>query len=972
MKFFRAALLILLTMSILSGCAKSKTTTDSPDNNASGHDSESPSVPLNLSADQPDATTIGLTWNESTDNVAVTGYRIYRNDSLAGSTASLTYTDTEPVSGTTSYYSVSAFDAAGNESEHSESLPVISGTSSVSPLVTLSVKEFSGTDRSSENVRSGVPFPKGVLSADDHLILSDGAAVLPLQTRPLSQWDDGSIRWLLLDTRLSIDAGSTKELGLIKSQFQGTISSPVAVSETSQLITINTGALTVEIPKTNGGLIHRLWAGPTLVIDAPEDNDNDRGPWISTGGDTYYGLLLNNNASILQADPVSEYKAYVNGEGGGFNLYDPWDLSVTIEEAGPLHVVVRVSGAHLDESGMGFSSFVTRIHAFANSSQLKIDHTLIFTGTGNDEISGYGIKMPFAGTQTNIEGEPVATGSLLQTAYDDYSIAGSNRTGQAKGYVVRTNDSASFGVVLKDMAENYPKAIVATTDGIDVQLYPESLADLNVERYLDAIDGANGESASITKNRSAQGFSKTDTMVFDFNDGGATTQQLVQLADQLNAAPLMTLAQPDWYSDAKVMGVGDFVFNTTSANSEQLYRIDRKLKVVADFMRYNQREKFDWFGMMDYGDIRGLFSGGCNTDIDDCQWSEEGRYGWSGNSGEPSNQLWIQFLRTLDPDVLVDAIALAKHTQDVQMIHYGDAVRLGDQSIAGGRNREFSVGSLHRHGKQAWSGYGQAPEYSHMAGVETYYYLTGSGRAKESLYEAAAFIERYGTNFPEYTALVNGVDTLSRASAVFYDTPEIYNLFNDRNTLLLNYLSPAIVTSTLSGAGDLEDTFSYFIRGACGLLYHHERTENAKVADMIFAAADYTAGGDDRWGIGDDAETGGLWYYLNTLTYAASIAAEYSKPSTHYTDLIDKVIKQNAHNPTDSGQYSISLESFNAVPDDWTKWVWEWHEGELTPDAPELLYIARQMTYRNNAMQDYHSYRAFIHLAAAAALSENM
>ncbi len=773
---------------------------------------------------------------------------------------------------------------------------------------------------------------------------------------------------MLLDTQLSLGANGSRDLVFSKTQEEASISDPVTTTQNEDYITVSTGKITVEIPKKNGGLIHRLWSGSTLVIDAPETSEPDRGPWISVGSESYYGQRLNDDSSILSTDPVSRYRSYVSSNGGNYNLYDPWDLSVTIEESGPLHVVVRISGAHLNSAGMGFSSFVTRLHAYRDSSRLTVDHTLIFTGNGNADITGYGITMPFEGSQTTIEGVEIATGSVLQTSYDGYSVSGTDYQGQANGYVSRSGDSGTLTVVLKDMAENFPKAIVATDSSINVQLYPEALASLNVSRYSESIDTANGETGGAYSNRAAQGFSKTDTVNFDFS--GETDP--INLSKQVEASPLMALAQPDWYSDAGVMGVGDFVFNTASDNSEALYRIDRKLKVVADFMRYNQREKFDWFGMMDYGDIRGLFNGGCNSDTDDCTWSELGRYGWSGNSGEPSNQIWIQFLRTLDPDVFVDAVALAKHTQDVQMIHYGDATEYDDESIAGGRNREFSVGSLHRHGRQAWSGYGQAPEYSHVAGVETLYYLTGDGRAKECLYEAASFINRYGPENESYTALVNGIDTLSRAAAVFYDTTDIYTEFNNRITRLLDYLSPNGVTNELSGS-TLGGAFGYFVRGAPGLIYHHERTQNAETAELIFSAADYITGGGsgDRWDVGDDAETGSVWYYLNSLTYAASIAGHYGKSNDAYKTLAETVMTLNTHTQADSGSYAISLASFNAVPDDWTEWVWQWAEGDVNPTEPELLYIARQMTFKNNYMQDYHSYRAFIHLATAAALSEN-
>ncbi len=66
-------------------------------------------------------TTISLTWSASTDNVGVTGYAIYRDGTIIGTTTDTSYTDNLTLGQTFSYV-VKAFDAAGNESEASNSV----------------------------------------------------------------------------------------------------------------------------------------------------------------------------------------------------------------------------------------------------------------------------------------------------------------------------------------------------------------------------------------------------------------------------------------------------------------------------------------------------------------------------------------------------------------------------------------------------------------------------------------------------------------------------------------------------------------------------------------------------------------------------------------------------------------------------------------------------------------------------------
>lgn len=89
-------------------------------------DTTPPTAPTNLVAAQPaqgnSKRKLNLAWTASTDNVGVTGYKIWRSTSATGpfsqiATATTTsYTNAGLTSGTTYYYYVQAFDAAGNVS----------------------------------------------------------------------------------------------------------------------------------------------------------------------------------------------------------------------------------------------------------------------------------------------------------------------------------------------------------------------------------------------------------------------------------------------------------------------------------------------------------------------------------------------------------------------------------------------------------------------------------------------------------------------------------------------------------------------------------------------------------------------------------------------------------------------------------------------------------------------------------------
>jgi len=79
-------------------------------------DTAVPSKPDNLStaSGSPTSSSVQLVWNASTDNVAVAGYKVVRDNIVLGTTTNTTYTDTGVTPGATYQYTVVAFDAANN------------------------------------------------------------------------------------------------------------------------------------------------------------------------------------------------------------------------------------------------------------------------------------------------------------------------------------------------------------------------------------------------------------------------------------------------------------------------------------------------------------------------------------------------------------------------------------------------------------------------------------------------------------------------------------------------------------------------------------------------------------------------------------------------------------------------------------------------------------------------------------------
>jgi len=115
-------------------------------------DTVAPTAPT-LAASGTTQTTTNLSWSGATDNVAVTGYDVYRGTTLLGSTSATTYAVTGLTASTAYTFTVKAKDAAGNISVASNTVnvttlaPSTDTTAPTAPTLTAS-----GTTQSTTNL----------------------------------------------------------------------------------------------------------------------------------------------------------------------------------------------------------------------------------------------------------------------------------------------------------------------------------------------------------------------------------------------------------------------------------------------------------------------------------------------------------------------------------------------------------------------------------------------------------------------------------------------------------------------------------------------------------------------------------------------------------------------------------------------------------------------------------------------------
>ena len=131
------------------------------------------------------------------------------------------------------------------------------------------VEETIGRDRPDELLRFSVPVPRGVLRGGANVTLRDSdERTLPTNSRPLTFWSDGSIKWLSVDAAVSVRGGERARFHLCPAgPIQGGQQPVPGVRvEKDSGYTIDTGAARFRVG-LNGAVIEAVAARGVDLLD---------------------------------------------------------------------------------------------------------------------------------------------------------------------------------------------------------------------------------------------------------------------------------------------------------------------------------------------------------------------------------------------------------------------------------------------------------------------------------------------------------------------------------------------------------------------------------------------------------------------------------------------------------------------------------------------------------------------------------
>lgn len=633
------------------------------------------------------------------------------------------------------------------------------------------------TPEQDKAVSFGVPFDEGdVFPATPLQLKVNEYQDIPVDTWPLAYWPDGSVKWSGVagvipagTERLTLEKAS-KKVKTAKKQLKASIS----ITETPENIQVETGALSVFIPRHGEFLIDSL---------------------------LYKGTKVGEKARLVcstQSGPVLENTSRVS-----FFHYAGEIKSVSIERAGSVRTLVKLEGVHrnrnkgisTDNSNSEDNSlnnrewlpFVVRLYFYAGSEQIKMVHSFVYDGDQKmDFIRSLGIRfdvpmreslynrhIAFSCADGGVWSEPVQplVGRRMLTmpqiqddlslqqqqmegkrippyeafdeknrellndwaSWNDYRLSqltadafsirkrtngdapwiGTFSGTRSDGYAFAGDITGGLGLCLHDFWQSYPSSIEISDTRTPVATLTAWLWSPDAE----PMDLRHYDNVAHGLNASYE----------DVQEGMSTPYGIARTTT-------LTLLPQGGYTGKKTFADDARQLSATSIlmpTPEYLYnrrafgiwslpdrstsfrtRVEERLDAYIHFYQ-KAIEQNKWYGFWNYGDVMHAYDPVRHT------WRYDvGGFAWDNTELASNMWLWYNFLRTGRADIWRMAEAMTRHTGEVDVYHIGPNAGLGS-----------------RHNVSHWGCGAKEARISQAAWNRFYYYLTTDERSGDLMTE---------------------------------------------------------------------------------------------------------------------------------------------------------------------------------------------------------------------------------------------
>jgi len=582
--------------------------------------------------------------------------------------------------------------------------------------VPLVVEEHAGLSREREPVSVGIPLERGRVRSSSTLRLVDGRGeALPLQTEPLARWSDGSLKWVLVDTLITVPEKGRAELAL--EVVDGPVEpgeGALATKQSMAEVVVDAGPLRATFPRSGEALLSKLEVGGVSLLDdgglrlrlkdqscaahelvLSSVDVSTSGPvrtTVTLRGHLGPHLLAECRLSayagrgLLRCDVTLRNPRPAEHPGGLWDLGDPGsilfkDLSLLGRLATPPEAASSAFtdqlGAELEEAPSG------PVEIYQDSS-------------GGERWN--------ARTHVNRE-------DRVPCSFRGYRVttAEGTRMGERAAPTLWVRGPAGgLGAAVREFWQCYPKALESRESELRVRLWPGQFDDLHELQ------------------------------------GGEQKTHTIWLSTEAPAAPLDWTAEPLLASSTPAHYVASGALPHLIAWDED---DDERMLSLASLVVDEReglaarREQIDEYGWRNYGDVyadhEAVKHEGPEPLISHYNNQYDGLYG-----------ALAQFARSGDRRFFDLADAMARHVADVDVYHTSqDRAAYNHGPFWHTDHYPDAYTSSHRcysrrspHGDQGWYGGGPSNEHDYVAGLATHYLMTGWAPSRAAVLEIAEWV----------------------------------------------------------------------------------------------------------------------------------------------------------------------------------------------------------------------------------------
>ncbi len=606
----------------------------------------------------------------------------------------------------------------------------------------------------------GSCWPRGMVQEPAFRLTDAAGRPVPCQSSVTARWPDGSIKW----ARHTADAAVLGAAGEIL---------PYATDEKAAA-GAEAGAGADTVPGTEDSSEFRVTArdggwtvhGRRLSLQIPgkgevllRDLQLDQQPMITAAWPVLSLAHVSGTAEALRTDVAACPCRITDCE---------------LEEAGPLRLVFRFDGVHLEE---GTEKMPFRIRLYLqDDGEISFDHTFFYQGDAErDQLAALGLRftMPVTGASWQRHIRYLTDSfpfhdmptqlfhwkmrldpALLAAQMRGETVPADDRLEEAAANLPRwnhfslTQDAPSHYMIRKRTAED-----VCWVEGIHGKAAPGTMAISDPEKTLAISIRDFWE--KYPSGLEAQGLAE-DTVVctawfwapearpcdfrhydhrmyvagcyegFEYmrsdpNGIAVTSRRTLHLSgglipdERLRTLNEAVRKPPVYVANPETYhALHAFgLWSLPAAGTEMGAWMEDQIRLACDFYRREAAAR-NWYGLFDYGDFMHTYAGSRH------QWRYDvGGYAWDNTELAPTYWLWLQFLRTGDEEVFSLAEALSRHTADVDVYHFGPMRGLGS-----------------RHNVRHWGCACKEPRVSMAGHHRPLYYLTGNRRIGDCMTDA--------------------------------------------------------------------------------------------------------------------------------------------------------------------------------------------------------------------------------------------